>query len=108
MIKASTLYLDHQATTPVDHDVLQKMIPYFGERFGNPHSADHIVGWKSSRAVADSATQISALIGAGPDEIVFTSGATEANNLAILGLAGRNGDKRRQRVLVSAIEHKSV
>lgn len=103
-----TIYLDYQATTPVDEYVLQKMIPYFGEKFGNPHSADHAVGWESSRAAADAAAQIAALIGADPDEVIFTSGATEANNLALLGLAGRRADKERKRILVSAIEHKSV
>lgn len=108
MRRGKTLYLDHQATTPVDERVLQRMIPYFGAKFGNPHSVDHIVGWESSQAVADSAAQIAALIGADADEIIFTSGATEANNLALLGLAGRGGDRRRDRVLVSAIEHKSV
>lgn len=108
MRKSKTLYLDHQATTPVDEHVLQKMIPYFGAKFGNPHSADHVVGWESSRAVADSAAQIAALIGADADEIIFTSGATEANNLALLGLAGHRADPQRNRLLVSAIEHKSV
>lgn len=103
-----TIYLDHQATSPVDEWVLQKMLPFFGDRFGNPHATDHAVGWESSRAVADSAAQIAALIGAEPDEIIFTSGATEANNLALLGLASRRADNRRNRILVSAIEHKSV
>lgn len=108
MTNIETLYLDHQATTPVDERVLQKMIPYFRAKFGNPHSADHAVGWESSRAVADSAAQIAALIGADADEIIFTSGATEANNLALLGLGARRAEPRRNRVLVSAIEHKSV
>lgn len=108
MITNKTLYLDHQATTPVDERVLQEMMPYFGGRFGNPHSVDHAVGWQSSRAVANSAAQIAALVGADPDEIIFTSGATEANNLALLGIAGRRADTSRNRILVSAIEHKSV
>lgn len=108
MKKIETLYFDHQATTPVDERVLQRMLPYFGAKFGNPHAADHVVGWESSRAVVDSAAQIAALIGADPDEIIFTSGATEANNLALLGLAGSRPQSRRDRVLVSAIEHKSV
>lgn len=103
-----TLYFDHQATTPVDSHVLQKMIPYFVEKFGNPHSADHVVGWESSRAVETSAAQIAGLIGAEADEIVFTSGATEANNLALLGLAGGCTETSRRRVLVSTVEHKSV
>lgn len=108
MLKNGTLYFDHQATTPVDEYVLQRMLPYFTEKFGNPHAADHVVGWESSRTVADSAAHVAALIGAEADEIIFTSGATEANNLALLGLAGRRADQRRKRVLVSAIEHKSV
>lgn len=87
---------------------MQKMLPFFRERFGNPHAVDHAVGWESSRAVTESATQIAGLIGAEPDEIIFTSGATEANNLALIGLAGRRDDERRNRILVSAIEHKSV
>lgn len=109
MRKDRTIYLDYQATTPVDEQVFQKMIPYFGEKFGNPHSADHVVGWESSRAIAEAAEQIAALIGADSDEVIFTSGATEANNLALLGLAaGRRADVERKRIFVSAVEHKSV
>ena len=81
------IYFDHQATTPVDDRVLQKMIPFFTERAGNPHSSDHSVGWQSSRVVADARQSIATLIGADSDEIIFTSGATEANNLGLLGLA---------------------
>lgn len=102
------IYLDHQATTPVNEWVLQKMLPFFREKFGNPHASDHVVGWESLRAVTESATQIAALIGAEPDEIIFTAGATEANNLALLGLAGLRNDGQRNRVIVSSIEHKSV
>jgi len=108
MRNRKAIYLDHQATSPVDDRVLQKMLPFFQERFGNPHAADHTIGWESSRTVTDSAAQIAALIGAETDEIIFTSGATEANNLALLGLAGRRSDMRRDRILISAIEHKSV
>lgn len=108
MINKNTIYLDHQATTPMDKRILQKMLPYFGAGFGNPHATHHAIGWKSSQAVANSAAQIAALIGADPDEIIFTSGATEANNLALLGLAGFRADNRRKRILISAIEHKSV
>lgn len=103
-----TIYFDHQATTPMDRRVLQAMLPYFRAKFGNPHAADHVIGWKSSRAVAEASERIAALIGADPDEVIFTSGATEANNLALLGLACRRTNRRRNRVLVSAIEHKSV
>lgn len=105
---SETLYFDYQATTPVDERVLQKMLPFFREKAGNPHSADHSIGWESSRAVAGAAEQLAALIGADADEIIFTSGATEANNLALLGIAGRAADSGRHRILVSAIEHKSV
>ena len=102
-----TIYADYQATTPVDPRVLEKMAPYWNELFGNPHSSDHVVGWRSAEAVLDAASSVGALIGADPDEIVFTSGATEANNLALLGLAHRASPERR-RILVSAIEHKCV
>jgi cysteine desulfurase len=103
-----TIYLDHQATTPLDSRVFDSMSPYFGEAFGNPHSADHVMGWASARAVEDSAAKIAALLDADSDEIVFTSGATEANNLALLGLARRSVKGTRRRILCSAIEHKSV
>ena len=109
MLLSNSLYLDHQATTPVDEQVLAKMLPYFSEAFGNPHSADHSIGWKSSLAVDQSAQQVADLIGADSDEIIFTSGATEANNLALLGLAKRsqfNGNKRR--IILSATEHKCI
>ena len=102
-----TIYADYQATTPVDARVLEKMLPFWGDLFGNPHSNDHIVGWKAAEAVQESLTSVATLIGADPDEIVFTSGATEANNLALFGLARRAPPSRR-RILVSAIEHKCV
>lgn len=104
----NTIYLDHQATTPVDARVLAEMTPYFTESFGNPHSADHAVGWEISRAVDEAAARVARLIGADADEIIFTSGATEANNLALLGLARRARGGMRHRVLVSAAEHKCV
>ena len=87
--KRQTVYADYQATTPVDPRVLERMTPYWRELFGNPHSSDHIVGWRSAEAVQGAASSVAALIGADPDEIIFTSGATEANNLALLGLARR-------------------
>ena len=104
----NTIYLDQQATTPVDRHVLAEMTPYFSESFGNPHSSDHALGWETSRAVEDSAARVARLIGANADEIIFTSGATEANNLALLGLARRAADGKRRRVLVSSAEHKCV
>ena len=103
-----TIYLDHQATTPVDPRVLAEMTPYFTESFGNPHSSDHCLGWESSRAVDDAAARVARLIGADADEITFTSGATESNNLALLGLGRRAVDGIRRRILLSAVEHKCV
>ena len=106
---SETIYLDHQATTPVDQQVLDRMLPYFRESFGNPHSADHSLGWKSSLAVEQAAAQVADLLGADPDEVIFTSGATEANNMALLGLARRvHPASRRRRFLISDIEHKCV
>ena len=103
----ATIYADYQATTPVDPRVVTKMAPYWGELFGNAHSSDHVIGWQADKAVREAAASIAALIGADPDEIIFTSGATESNNLALLGLA-RRAPTGRRRILVSAIEHKCV
>ena len=102
-----TIYADYQATTPVDPRVTQKMAPYWNEAFGNPHSNDHVIGWRAADAVQVSASSVASLIGADADEVVFTSGATEANNLALIGLA-RRAPVGRKRILVSAIEHKCV
>ena len=104
----NTIYLDHQATTPVDPRVLAEMAPYYSDLFGNPHSSDHCLGWEASRAVEDAAARVARLIGADHDGIIFTSGATEANNLALLGLGRRAAGGSRRRVLLSAIEHKCV
>ena len=84
------------------------MAPYFDEQFGNPHSSEHAFGWDAARAVSEAAAQIGRLIGADADEIVFTSGATEANNLALLGIGRRAAGRGRNRIVVSAIEHKCV
>lgn len=102
------IYMDHQATTPVDARVVAVMAPYFNETFGNPHSTDHYLGWQAARAVEDATARVARLIGADADEIIFTSGATEANNLALLGLGRRASGGKRRRILVSSIEHKSV
>lgn len=103
-----TIYFDHQATTPLDERVFSAMVQYFGESFGNPHSADHSLGWKAAQAVEEAAARIAGLTGADADEIVFTSGATEANNFALLGLGRRASGGKRRRILVSAVEHKCV
>ena len=102
-----TIYSDYQATTPVDPRVAEQMVPYWSEAFGNPHSTDHVIGWRAADSVQKAATSVAGLIGADPDEVIFTSGATEANNLALLGLA-RRAPSGRRRILVSAIEHKCV
>ena len=103
-----TLYFDYQATTPVDARVVATMTPYYTESFGNPHSSDHSLGWESASAVEKATTCVARLIGADADEITFTSGATESNNLALLGLGRRAAGGQRRRILVSAIEHKCV
>lgn len=103
-----TLYLDYQATTPLDVRVLAGMTPYLVDSFANPHSADHAAGWQAARAVEESAAQLASLIGADPDEIIYTSGATEANNLALLGFARRASGGSRRRILIGAAEHKCV
>lgn len=102
-----TIYSDYQATTPVDPRVLERMAPFWGNSFGNPHSSDHIVGWQANSSVKEATAAIGSIFGSDGDEIVFTSGATEANNLALLGLA-RHVPNSRRRILVSAIEHKCV
>ena len=104
----NTIYLDHQATTPVDPRVSAEMMPYFSDSFGNPHSLDHCLGWESSRAVEDAAARVAQLIGADADEIIFTSGATESNNFALLGLGRYAAHGKRRRILLTAIEHKCV
>jgi cysteine desulfurase len=101
------VYLDYQATTPADPRVVEAMQPYWSGVYGNPHSADHAFGWQADAAVEAARAEIAVLIGADPDEIIFTSGATEANNLAIIGIA-RAAPPPRRRIVVSAIEHKCV
>lgn len=100
------IYLDYNATTPVDPRVVEAMLPHLTEDFGNAASIDHFYGHAAQQAVERAREQVAALIGADPSEIVFTSGATEADNIAILGAAERAGDKAE--VLVSAIEHPAV
>ena len=72
----NTIYADYQATTPVDPRVVEKMAPYWREAFGNPHSSDHIIGWRAAETVREAASSVAALIGADADELIFTSGAT--------------------------------
>jgi cysteine desulfurase len=101
------VYLDFHATTPVDPRVLEAMLPYFTAQFGNPASRQHAYGWEAQRAVDTARGQVAALIGASAAEIVFTSGATESNNLAIKGVAHALRD-RGDHLITVATEHKSV
>jgi cysteine desulfurase len=101
------LYLDYHATTPVDPRVLTEMLPYFTEQFGNPHSRQHAWGWDAMSAVDTARERVAALINASPGEIVFTSGASESNNLALKGAAEQLRD-RGTHVVTVATEHKSV
>jgi cysteine desulfurase len=106
-VNTRPVYLDYHATTPVDPRVLEAMLPYFTEDFGNPASRQHAYGWKAEAAVDAARGQVAALIGAAPREIVFTSGATESNNLALKGCAEALRAKGDHIVTV-ATEHKSV
>ena len=101
------VYLDYHASTPVDPRVLDAMLPYFCEHFGNPASRQHKWGWKAQEAVDRARAQVAGLIGASANEIVFTSGATESNNLAIKGAALALRE-RGNHIVTAATEHKSV
>ena len=103
------IYLDNQATTPIDPRVVEAMLPFLTEQFGNPHSIQHAVGRSVAEAVETARAQIASLIGAEPREIVFTSGATESNNLAIKGAARfARRYKALDHVVTTATEHKCV
>ncbi|MDJ0594600.1 MAG: aminotransferase class V-fold PLP-dependent enzyme [Pleurocapsa sp. MO_226.B13] len=101
------IYLDAHATTPVDRRVLEAMLPYFTEHFGNPSTNTHLYGWEASAAVKNAREAIAQIINATPEEIVFTSGATEANNLAIKGVAEAYFNRGKHIVTV-ATEHRAV
>ncbi|GBG00249.1 cysteine desulfurase [Raphidocelis subcapitata] len=106
-LRGAPMYLDMQATTPLDPRVLDAMLPYMVDQFGNPHSRTHMYGWESEDAVEKARAQVASLIGADPKEIVFTSGATESNNMAIKGVAGFYKDKKRH-IITTQTEHKCV
>lgn len=102
------IYLDYNATTPCDPRVVEKMLPYFSQWYGNPANGLHVQGRKAAKAVDNAREQISALLNVRPGEVVFTAGATESNNLAILGLARMARHGKRKQIVTSAIEHKAV
>jgi cysteine desulfurase len=106
-ISSRPLYLDMQATSPVDPRVLDAMLPYYLARYGNPHSRTHLYGWESDQAVETARSQIADLIGASPKEIVFTSGATESNNISVKGVMKFYKEKKRH-VVTTQTEHKCV
>ena len=101
------IYLDYSATTPVDQRVADKMIPYLVEKFGNPASRSHAYGWEAEQAVEQAREQVAALVNCDPKEIVWTSGATESNNLAIKG-AGHFYSGKGKHIVTVTTEHKAV
>jgi len=104
---ATRIYLDHHSTTPCDPAVVAAMLPYFTERYGNPSSHGHAFGLEAARAVEDARARVAALVGARPEEIVFTSGATEADNLALRGLL-RGRREKGGHLVTSTLEHPAV
>lgn len=108
MSERKPIYLDYSATTPVDPRVAQKMIPYLTEDFGNPASRSHPYGWTAEHAVEEAREEVARLVNADPREIVWTSGATESNNLAIKGAAHFYAESKGKHIITLATEHKAV
>lgn len=102
------IYLDYSATTPVDPRVAEKMIPFLTQQFGNPASRSHPYGWEAEAAVEEARAQVAALVNADPREIVWTSGATESNNLAIKGAAQFYASGKGKHIITMTTEHKAV
>jgi len=101
------IYMDHQTTTPLDREALEAMMPYLTEQFGDPASLSHAWGWAAEEAVDRAREQVASLIGAQPEEIIFTSGATESDNLAIKGVARAYKD-RGHHLITQQTEHRAV
>ena len=100
------IYLDYHASTPIDPAVIEAMMPWWQHGPGNPHSAEHAFGWRAAKALDHARTRVADLIGVDNQDVIFTSGATESNNLAILGTM-RRGESSRRTLLTTAIDHAS-
>ena len=101
------IYMDHQTTTPIDRDVLEAMMPYLTDQFGDPSSRSHAWGWAAEEAVDRAREQVASLIGALPEEIFFTSGATESDNLALKGVAHAYQEQGRH-IVTQQTEHRAI
>lgn len=107
-LQEELIYLDYQASTPMDPRVLESMLPYFTQEYGNPHSSTHIYGTRAHQAIEKSRHEVAQVINAEPQDIIFTSGATEANNIAILGTSRALKKQGKSEIISVVTEHKSV
>ncbi len=108
MLEEETLYLDYQASTPVDGLVLDAMLPFWQNCYANPHSNDHALGWQANQAIQNARKKIASALNVDADEIIFTSGATESNNFLIKGISQYLKRAKKTKIITSSIEHKCV